>query len=68
MSNLFRTSWRVTAALAVCLFVAAAAEAPHAQTPTGRDTTAASVAATHHYSNASRLACTFLGKLERTSL
>ena len=37
--------WRVTACLLVCLLVAAVAESPSAQTSSGRETTAASVAA-----------------------
>src|SRR3954471_17550174 len=40
-----RIPWRVTSCLLVCLFVAAVAESPSAQISSGRETTAASVAA-----------------------
>src|SRR5262245_3430015 len=45
MSKSFRMPWRVTASLLVCLLVAAVAESPSAQISSGRETTAASVAA-----------------------
>jgi zinc protease len=45
MSKSFHTPWRVTAGLLACLFVASVAESPSAQIASGRETTAASVAA-----------------------
>src|SRR4051812_3974 len=45
MLKFVRTPLRVTTCLLACLFVAGVAESPSAQTSTGRETTAASVAA-----------------------
>ena len=45
MPKSFRMPWRVTTCLLVCLLVAAVAESPSAQVSSGRETTAASVAA-----------------------
>ena len=45
MSKSFRIPWRATTSLLVCLLVAAVAKSPSAQIPSGRQTTAASVAA-----------------------
>src|SRR5258708_35878401 len=45
MSKSFRIPWRATTCLLVCLLVAGVAKSPSAQISSGRQTTAASVAA-----------------------